>query len=606
MWWMVIAACTPRNRGPVEATVEAPPTDPATVGVHDPALRDLLAEHWSSTMERYPEWATTLGEHRYDDRVMDRSLSALQAWRQKQAGWVERLGSIEPERPEDRVTRDLLLGSLRSDLGRESCHFELWSVSARSNALVDSNRLAEDAVVETEQDAKELISRYRALAEAIGVESENLRAGVAAGLVENHDSVTKVIAMLQAELGAPLDSSPMLAPSHAPSFQVLHGDPPRSLRDELRAVVEQQIRPALGRYRDTLQEVVLPAARSRDQIGLYALPGGEDCYRALVLEHTTLERSPDELHEVGLQELERIHAEFRELGARALQTEDLGAIFARLREDPELHFTTPAEIRAAADAALRRAESAVPRWFGRIPQAPCTVDVVPDYLAPYTTIAYYDPVRPSGRKFGVYYVNVSEPSTRPRHEAEVLAFHESVPGHHLQIALAQEQGQLPAFRRFEGSTAFVEGWALYVERLADEMGLYSSDTDRLGMLSFDAWRASRLVVDTGIHAKGWTREQAELFMIENTPLAENNVVNEVDRYITTPGQALAYKTGQLEIRALRAQAEQRLGEHFDVRAFHDVVLDGGAVSLPVLRERIEDWLQGAEGIGSTSTRGDHL
>jgi uncharacterized protein (DUF885 family) len=595
MWWMLIAACTPRNRVPVEATAEPPPADPATAGVHDPALRNLLADHWSSTMERYPEWATTLGEHRYDDRVMDRSLPALQAWRQRQSGWVEQLAALEPARHEDRVTRDLLLGSLRSDLARESCHFELWSVSARSNALVDSNRLAEDAVVESEQDARNLIARYRALATAITVESQNLRAGAAEGLVENRDSVAKVIAMLQTELSAPLDRSPLLVPSHAPSFQVLYGSPPRSLRDELHSVVEQEIRPALVSYRDALQEVVLPIARSGDQIGLHALPGGQDCYQALVLEHTTLQRSPDELHEVGLQELGRIHAEFRELGARALQTEDLPTIFARLREDPELHFTSPEEIRAAADAALRRAESVVPRWFGRVPQAPCNVDVVPDYLAPYTTIAYYDPVRPSGRKFGVYYVNVSDPSTRPRHEAEVLAFHESVPGHHLQIALAQEQGELPAFRRFEGSTAFVEGWALYVERLADEMGLYSSDTDRLGMLSFDAWRAARLVVDTGLHAKGWTRAQAEQFMLENTPLAENNVLNEVDRYITTPGQALAYKTGQLEIRALRAQAEKELGEDFDVRAFHDVVLGGGAVSLPILREQIEEWIARGSG-----------
>jgi uncharacterized protein (DUF885 family) len=590
MWWMLIAACTPRSRGPVETTATAPSADPATAGVQDPALRELLGQHWASTMERYPEWATTLGEHRYDDRVMDRSLTALRAWRQRQAGWIEQLEGIEPARQEDRVTRDLLLGSLRSDLERDTCHFELWSVSARSNALVDSNRLAEDAVVDSEQDARDLIARYKALAVAIGVESENLRAGVGQGLVENRDSVAKVVSMLQAELDAPPDASPLLTPSHAASFQVLYGNPPRSLREELQTVVEQEIRPALAAYRDTLEQVVLPAARGGDQIGLYALPNGEDCYRALVREHTTLQRPPEELHEVGLQELDRIHAEFRELGRSALQTEDLAAIFARLREDPDLHFTSPEEIRAAADAALRRAELAVPRWFGRIPQAPCTVDVVPDYLAPYTTIAYYDPVRPEGRKFGVYYVNVSEPATRPRHEAEVLAFHESVPGHHLQIALAQEQGQLPAFRRFEGSTAFVEGWALYVERLADEMGLYTSDTDRLGMLSFDAWRASRLVVDTGIHAKGWTREQAEQFMLENTPLAENNVVNEVDRYITTPGQALAYKTGQLEIRALRAQAEQALGAQFDVRAFHDVVLDGGAVSLPVLRERIEQWI----------------
>ncbi|MCA9571885.1 MAG: DUF885 domain-containing protein, partial [Myxococcales bacterium] len=206
-----------------------------------------------------------------------------------------------------------------------------------------------------------------------------------------------------------------------------------------------------------------------------------------------------------------------------------------------------------------------------------------------TTIAYYRPPVP-GEQPGAYYINVYAPETRPRHEAEVLAFHESIPGHHLQIALAQETGDIPMFRRHLGATAFVEGWALYTEQLADEMGLYSADIDRFGMYSFELWRASRLVVDSGLHAKGWTRQQAIDFMLENTPLAENNIVNEVDRYITTPGQALAYKTGQLEIWRLRRDAEARLGDRFDIKAFHDVVLGAGAVSLPVLRQRVEAWV----------------
>jgi uncharacterized protein (DUF885 family) len=232
----------------------------------------------------------------------------------------------------------------------------------------------------------------------------------------------------------------------------------------------------------------------------------------------------------------------------------------------------------------------VPRFVGLVPATPCEVDVIPSYLAPYTTVAYYQPPRPDGSRPGTYFVNVYEPQSRPRHEAEVLAFHESVPGHHLQIAVAQEQGELPAFRRYDGATVFVEGWALYTERLADEMGLYSGDLDRLGMLSFDSWRAARLVVDTGIHAMGWSREQAETFVLEQTPLAPNNVVNEVDRYITTPGQALAYKTGQLEIRRLRARAEQELGDRFSLPEFHAVVLGGGAVTMDVLDERVARWI----------------
>jgi uncharacterized protein (DUF885 family) len=214
---------------------------------------------------------------------------------------------------------------------------------------------------------------------------------------------------------------------------------------------------------------------------------------------------------------------------------------------------------------------------------------VPDYEAPFTTIAYYRPLVP-GEQPGYYYVNTYAPETRPRFEAEVLAFHESIPGHHLQIAIAQELPELPAFRKNLGTTAFVEGWALYTERLADETGLYSGDLDRLGLLSFDSWRAARLVVDTGIHAKKWDRARAERFMHDNTPLADNNIANEVDRYITWPGQALAYKTGQLEILHLREEAEAALGPRFSLPAFHDVVLGGGAVTLPVLQRRVRAWV----------------
>jgi len=213
---------------------------------------------------------------------------------------------------------------------------------------------------------------------------------------------------------------------------------------------------------------------------------------------------------------------------------------------------------------------------------------MPAHEAPFSTIAYYR--QPTVDRPGIYTINTYAPTTRPRYEAEVLAYHESIPGHHLQIAIAQELDELPAFRRHDGQTVFVEGWALYTERLSDEMGLYSGDLDRLGVLSFDAWRASRLVVDTGIHHKGWSREQAERFMAENSPLALNNISNEVDRYITWPGQALAYKTGHVEIRRLRADAERRLGDRFDLSGFHDVVLGGGAVSLPVLRANVEAWV----------------
>ncbi len=291
---------------------------------------------------------------------------------------------------------------------------------------------------------------------------------------------------------------------------------------------------------------------------------------------------------MGLSEIAHINAEMASLGKTLFATGSLKATVEHLRTSHELFFTTKEEIVAKAEASLAKAKAAIPQAFGVLPQADCTVVEIPDFEAPFTTIAYYK--EPNPNKPGEYYINTYKPETRLRFEMEVLAYHESIPGHHLQIAISQEQDALPVFRRHLGSTAFVEGWALYTERLADEMGLYSSDLDRMGMLSYDAWRASRLVVDTGVHAKGWTREQAESFMLEHTALTPGNIKNEVDRYISWPGQALAYKIGQLEIFRLRKHAKDALGEAFDLREFHDTVLKQGAVTLAVLAKQVDAWI----------------
>lgn len=317
------------------------------------------------------------------------------------------------------------------------------------------------------------------------------------------------------------------------------------------------------------------------------VPGGEATYRALARAHTSLDLSPERVHAIGLDEIARIDDEFIRLGSELLGTDDLDSTLTTLREDPALHFSTREEIAETARASLARANSAVPEWFGRLPKAPCEVVVMPAHEEKHSTIAYYREPSPDGSRPGQYFINTYAPETRPRYEAETLAFHESVPGHHLQIAIAQELDHIPDFRRFLGSTAFVEGWGLYTERLAEEMGLLSSEMDRFGVLSFDAWRASRLVVDTGMHALGWTRQRAIDFMRAHTALGDNNITNEVDRYIAWPGQALAYKLGQLEILRLRSEARERQGERFEISRFHDAVLGEGAPALPVLRRIVE-------------------
>ena len=339
-----------------------------------------------------------------------------------------------------------------------------------------------------------------------------------------------------------------------------------------------------------MREQILPRARDDQHVGIGHLPDGKACYAKLIQVHTSLQLPAEEIHQIGLEENARIRAEMSALGGRLFGTRDLAAIQQRLRTDRALYFATRDEVEAKAREALTRAEAAMPRWFGQITRTPCVVKRVEGYEEKDTTIAYYRQPAVDGSRPGTYYINTYAPDTRPRYEAEALAFHESVPGHHTQIALAQEQDGLPEFRKHLGVTAYVEGWALYTERLADEMGLYSADLDRMGMLSFDAWRASRLVVDTGLHVMGWDRQRAIQYMLENTALARNNIENEVDRYIGWPGQALAYKLGQREIFALRHQAQRQLGTRFDIRAFHDNLLAHGAVSLAVLRGEIERWL----------------
>ncbi len=599
MWLPVLLAACAR-RPPVTPIPDDPDPRlevlPSSAGVHSPALRSVLDAHWEATMARNPEWATTLGDHRFDDRLSDPTEAA-------ERRWYEQLGRLELELlmiPDDllsrgdQLTRELLLEELRGEQALRSCRFAEWNLSARSNELVALHDLAEQATLAAPSDGANLLARYRAFPAMVDGRVERLRQGLAAGRVSNRVTVERVVAMLDEALARP--------PETWAPYTTLVEAPATVVADEQRAAFEAAVAevfatgivPALTRYRDLLRDEVLPKATEGDRIGVAALPGGEDCYRASVRVHTTLQLDPEKVHQTGLDELARIHAELRELGARALGTDDLGTLVRRLRDDPELRFRTSDEVRDTAEAALRRAEAAVPRWFGEVPAAPCEVDVVPDYLAPYTTIAWYEPVRPDGSRPGTYFVNTWQPETRPRFEAEVLAFHESVPGHHLQIAASRELGELPSFRRLGGHTVFVEGWALYVVLLADEMGLYTSDLDRLGMLSFDAWRASRLVVDTGVHAMGWSRERAEAFMLENTALTPQNVANEVDRYVSWPGQALGYKIGQIRLRELRRDAEARLGERFDPKAFHDVVLGEGAVPLEVLDRQVEAWITDQE------------
>ncbi|MFN0247235.1 MAG: DUF885 domain-containing protein [Kofleriaceae bacterium] len=556
----------------------------AVAGVSDPALQGALAEHWELVMKWTPTYATTLGDHRYDDQMARRNATAIATYTAERDAVLARLVGLDASVLDrsDAITHALLRGRLEADVALDACKFHEWGVENGGGSLLgELSYLVESHGVKVARDAENLVARLRIGALLVDDMIENLSVGLADGRVAAAEKVRRAVEQIDAELAKPAGAWAMATPAWA-------NDHPEQLA-ALRDVVGTAIVPAMTKLRDFLRDRILPRART-DKEGLAGLPDGDVAYRATIVSHVGLAMTPQELHALGHAEIARTDAEIAALGAKVLGTRSLAETIARLRTDKALYFTSGEEILATAQKALDRAKAATPAVFSSLPKTDCVMREIPSYEAPYTTIAYYRQPHYDGSKPGEYFVNTYKPETRPRFELEALTWHESIPGHHTQIAYAQELGAMPAFRKLDGSTAYVEGWALYTEVLAGEMGLYSSDLDRLGQKSYDAWRASRLVVDTGLHAMGWSRRRAEQYMHEHTALTEVNISNEVDRYIGWPGQALAYKVGQLHILQLRANAQEQLGDKFDLKGFHAAVLGVGAVTLPVLDSVVDAWI----------------
>jgi len=558
-------------------------------------LVNLSNEYWQGALRYDPTNATSLGDRRYDDKLEDntpRGIADRLAWLESLQERSEGLDAAALT-PQDRVTRSMLVYQVRSTIARIQCGFEDWLISPGGGPVglfnLESIQPLDDA-----ESARKMVARWQAMAPYIRQDIANLKRGLAAGKTAPSAAVNRVVGQIDELEKQPVEEWALLKPLHDVPQDWPAADQAK-FRADLTTAVTEQVRPALLEYRDFLRDSVLPQARPQEKSGLKYIEGGEGCYEHLILLHTTLDLTAQEIHDIGLAEVAKVNDETRALGKKVLGTGDLEEIHKRLRDDPTLHFKTRDEVQAKAEEALGRARAAIPNWFGILPKAPCEVVRIEPHEEKNTTIAYYNQPAADGSRPGRYYINTYAPETRPKYEAEALAFHESIPGHHLQIAIAMELTGLPDFRKYDGTTAFIEGWGLYSERLSNEMGLYSSDVDRMGMLSYDSWRACRLVVDTGIHAFGWSRQQAIDYMLANSCLAENNIVNEVDRYIGSPGQALAYKLGQREFFALRAEAEQALGDRFDIKKFHDVVLSQGAVDLKTLRNMVHEYVEETAG-----------
>ena len=549
-----------------------------------PALQAIADDLVTYLWDRDPLEATLMGFREYDGALADLSLPAEAALRERRHVLRKRtldIGTGELE-GQDVYTRAVVLAVL-DDLDNVEIAGQLdFTVTdfpvAPASMLLSYLRMIR---ITNADEASRYIARLQAVPGYLRAALHRLMIGRARGLQPVAHLVEAAIRQIDRYLAA--DDDPLLAPIPT------DWEESEQWLAQARSVLVDEVHVAFSAYRRALEEVVLPHARHREQVGLCHLPGGAKRYEALVHAHTTTRRSPQEIHDTGLAQVARIQEEFRELGQRLFGIAEPKDLFVHLNNEPALRWSTRPEILAAAETAVRRAEAEAPKWFGRLPQDACIIEEIPDLEAEGSAPAYYMGPSLDGSRKGTYFQNTYQPAERTSFDLESVAFHEAVPGHHFQISIAQDMTDLPLLRRLSMFTAYVEGWGLYSERLADEMGLYSSDLQRIGMLAADAWRASRLVVDTGMHALGWSREQALDFMLTNTPIARIDAEAEVDRYIAYPGQALSYMVGRLEIERMRAWAAETLGERFDLRAFHDEALGNGALPLNVFADAIRDW-----------------
>jgi len=552
----------------------------------DATLRALADEWWDGLMARNPTVATRLGDHRFDADVEDPSPAGQADERAFAVAIRDRAAALDGEglSAADRVTLALLIDSCATTVESVDSGEVQLSSDGFTGYPVSLLRAASQLRAPDPDSADAQLARLGRLPGALDAVVGQWRAGADRGWTPAAAAASRALAMVEAYLAGPLPQDPFVALALPDGW-----DGAERWRTSAADVVGDHVRPAYQRVADALRDLVA-RGRDDDHPGLVHVPGGEDLYRSKARRATTTDLDPREIHEIGMAELtEVLPPQWAEVGERALGVTDRAELFARLRGDAAMRYRSAEEILDVAATAIERALDAAAGWFDRLPDAACVVEAVPDHLAPGLPSAYYSPPPADGSRPGTYFANTHDPTRRNRFEAEVIAFHEAVPGHHLERALAAELIDVPAFQQRGGYMAYSEGWGLYAERLAEEMGLYSSDVMRLGMLSADAWRSARLVVDTGIHALGWSRQQALDLFVEHVPLDPAEAAVEIDRYIGMPAQALSYKIGQREIFRLREQARERLGGRFDVRAFHTTVLEHGGVPLGLLADLVEEW-----------------
>ena len=545
-------------------------------------VADRYVEAYFTT---FPELAATVGApDLHPEKLSDRSFTALQQWYATENQLLDELNAIDRNAlngiPES-ITYGFLRELLEASIGVRTCKMELWKVSPTYTGWQNELPFAFSSLqVETQEERDNLYQRLTQLPRYIRAEIDNLKEGIRLGYTAPKTGVEAVIGQMDALLNSSAGESPF-ASFGKQDFPEFH--------KRLTALVETEINPAITEYRDYLQNEYLSNARI--EVGANALPDGDACYKASTRFHITSIISAEAIHQMGLDQMKKIQQQLSEIGERSFGTTDPAEVLRIVKDDPQYRFSSREEIIQMAEETVERAEAELPNWFGRVPEMIAEVLPYPTYQEKSAPLGQALFISRDGKSVGQYIINTYQPETQSKSFVESLSFHEAHPGHLFQMYVAQAGAEIHPITSYFFLSGFGEGWALYTERLAEEMGLYTSDVSRVGWLASEAHRSARLVVDSGMHALDWTRQQSIDYLAQYTTLTPNQTVAETDRYIAAPGQATSYMVGAREIIALRSEAEQALGEAFDIKVFHDLVLEDGTVPLAMLREKVEGWIE---------------
>ncbi|MGO9316872.1 MAG: DUF885 domain-containing protein [Terracidiphilus sp.] len=566
----------------------APATQPASVEANRKALNDLFEEYWQASLEHDPEYASQLGDKRYNDRIDDYSVKAENAWLEREESFLMRLAAIDPAgfTDQEKISRELLLRQFADD--EEGAQFKEWEMPLNQMGGIHTSypQLVALLSFDTVKDYDDWIARLHAIPRAFDQVTTNMSIGMEDHRVPPKYILEKALEQVKTLANQTPETSPLALPLKSFPAAIKPAEQER-IKAEMLDVIGKEVLPAYLRFARFLEVSYIPAGRAEP--GIWALPDGAKYYAYRIRRETTTNLSAGQMHQIGLDEVARDEAAMLAI-AQKLGFADLQSFRASLKTNPRLHPASPDALLDAYRGYLAPMQARLPQLFGRLPKARLEVFAVPEYMEKDQTQAYYQEGTPDGSRPGRVYVNRYHATLRNLYSVEAIAYHEGIPGHHLQISIAQELDGLPTFRKHEGYTAYVEGWGLYSERLGKDVGFYQDPYSDYGRLEADIWRAIRLVVDTGVHSQHWTRQQMVDYFHDHSAMDETNIQAEVDRYIAWPGQALAYKTGQLKILELRERAKKALGDRFDLRAFHDQVLDSGALPLDVLSDRIDAWI----------------